>query len=215
MSENSLENTMENKVVHNNFIGLYKAENIVIDRMMRFCKDPEILKFARPGMIMNEGNPEGQIDTTYKESMDLTLSSEKLQETFPEYVDHLFSALEHYTKDFEATDLLYECGLVEAVNIQHYPPGGGYKAWHFEAGCLPAGSLQESRQFVFMTYLNDVEDGGGTEFLYFPESKQKAEKGKTLIWPASWPWTHRGEVSPTQEKYIITGWINTFPPDGS
>jgi hypothetical protein len=58
-----------------------------------------------------------------------------------------------------------------------------------------------------MTYLNDVEDGGGTEFL-----NQKlvvhAKKGKTLIWPADWTHTHRGVVSPTQEKYIITGWLN-------
>lgn len=208
---------MENNVniAHNNFIGVYQAENIVVDRIMKFCKDPAIVKLANPGMILNDSSPHGEIDKSYKDSMDWTLSAERLQETFPEYVHHLFSALSHYQNDFEATDLLYDCGLVEPCNIQHYPPGGGYKAWHFENGSVPAGSLQESRQFVFMTYLNDVTEGGGTEFFYFPESNQKAVKGKTLIWPASWPWTHRGEVSETQEKYIITGWINTFPASDS
>ena len=34
----------------------------------------------------------------------------------------------------------------------------------------------------------------------------KAKKGDTLIWPSGWTHTHRGIVSQTQEKYIITGW---------
>ena len=60
---------------------------------------------------------------------------------------------------------------------------------------------------VFMTYLNDVTDGGGTEF-YYQNKITEARKGKTLIWPADWTHTHRGVVSPTQDKYIITGWLN-------
>ena len=55
-----------------------------------------------------------------------------------------------------------------------------------------------------MTYLNDVPDGG-TEFLY-QNIKTKAQKGLTLIWPAHFTHTHRGIVSKTQPKYIITGW---------
>ena len=38
--------------------------------------------------------------------------------------------------------------------------------------------------------------------------KIKPEKGLTLIWPADWTHTHRGIASPTQEKFIITGWFN-------
>ena len=58
-----------------------------------------------------------------------------------------------------------------------------------------------------MTYLNDVTDGGETEF-YHQQLKIKAERGKTLIWPVDWTYTHRGVVSNTQEKYIITGWYD-------
>lgn len=58
-----------------------------------------------------------------------------------------------------------------------------------------------------MTYLNTVTDEGGTEFLN-QELKISAEKGKTVIWPADWTHTHRGVASPTQEKYIITGWLS-------
>ena len=58
-----------------------------------------------------------------------------------------------------------------------------------------------------MTYLNDVTDGGETEFLH-QGLKVQPQKGLTLIWPADWTHTHRGVASPTQEKAIVTGWFN-------
>ena len=58
-----------------------------------------------------------------------------------------------------------------------------------------------------MTYLNDVEDCGETKFK-LQNLKVKAEKGKTVIWPADWTHTHCGVVAPTQEKYIVTGWFS-------
>ena len=64
-----------------------------------------------------------------------------------------------------------------------------------------------NRHLVFMTYLNDVEDKGETEFV-LQNLKVKAEKGKTVIWPSDWTHTHRGIISPTQEKYIVTGWFS-------
>ena len=33
-------------------------------------------------------------------------------------------------------------------------------------------------------------------------------KGLTLIWPADWTHVHRGIVSASEEKYIITGWFS-------
>ena len=57
-----------------------------------------------------------------------------------------------------------------------------------------------------MTYLNNVTDKGETEFLH-QKLKIKPEIGKTLIWPTDFTHTHRGIPSPTQEKYIVTGWF--------
>jgi hypothetical protein len=58
-----------------------------------------------------------------------------------------------------------------------------------------------------MTYLNDITDEGETEFFH-QQIKIQPRKGLTLIWPADWTYTHRGITSPTQDKYIITGWFN-------
>ena len=97
--------------------------------------------------------------------------------------------------------------IVEGTNIQHYKPGGGYKQWHFErGGNVPPMCL---RQLVFMTYLNDVPEGG-TEF-YYQNKKFEAQKCKTLIWPSDFTHTHRGVISNTHEKYIITGWFGHDP----
>jgi hypothetical protein len=57
-----------------------------------------------------------------------------------------------------------------------------------------------------MTYLNDVEIGGETEFFH-QKLKIRPEKGLTLIWPADWTFTHIGITSP-EEKFIVTGWFN-------
>jgi hypothetical protein len=91
-------------------------------------------------------------------------------------------------------------------NVQHYLPGKHYSAWHCENNGEP---LFRYRHLAFMTYLNDVTDGGETEFLY-QTTKVRPEKGLTLIWPAHWTHTHRGLPSPTQDKYVTTGWYEFF-----
>ena len=58
-----------------------------------------------------------------------------------------------------------------------------------------------------MTYLNTVREGGSTYFNHY-DLEIQPQKGLTLIWPADWTHTHRGLVSQTKEKYIITGWYS-------
>jgi len=91
----------------------------------------------------------------------------------------------------------------ENFNIQHYAPGEGYYAWNCERG--GAQHVFNRRRLAWMTYLNDVNDAGGTEFLHQKQTIQP-HKGLTMIWPVDWTHTHRGVPSPTENKYIITGW---------
>jgi hypothetical protein len=58
-----------------------------------------------------------------------------------------------------------------------------------------------------MTYLNDIKEGGETEWFH-QKLKIKPEKGLTVIWPAEWLYLHRGCVAKKETKYIITGWIS-------
>ena len=91
-------------------------------------------------------------------------------------------------------------------HFQHYKPGGGYHAWHCDAfaDCI-------DRHLAFILYLNDVPNGG-TEFFH-QKYICEAKKGKILIFPASFCYSHRSQISMTQEKYILTGWASAnLPP---
>ena len=58
---------------------------------------------------------------------------------------------------------------------------------------------------AFMTYLTNTKNGG-TEFTYL-NWKAPCKKGLTLIWPVNYPYAHRGVISSTDKKMIITGWL--------
>ena len=88
------------------------------------------------------------------------------------------------------------------VNLQYFPPGSSYRHWHHER------TLDSPHRVIaFMTYLNDVDTGGETEFLY-QNIRVKPQQGSTLFWPADYTHIHRGSAC-DQEKYTMTGWIQS------
>ncbi len=86
-------------------------------------------------------------------------------------------------------------------NMQKYEPGEGFYAWHSERSTNPQNL---NRVLAWMIYLNDLEQGG-TEFQH-QNHIEEAEAGKLLIWPSDWTHSHRGIVSESKTKYILTGW---------
>ena len=62
------------------------------------------------------------------------------------------------------------------------------------------------RILTLFIYLNDVEEGGETEFLY-QGVKVKPKAGRVCIWPAALTHLHRGNPIYTGSKYLITGWV--------
>ena len=92
--------------------------------------------------------------------------------------------------------------------IQKTLPTEGYHAWHCENGDW--NSLH--RLAVYTIYLNDVEEGGETEFLY-QSLRVKPTQGTVCIFPSIYTHTHRGNPPLSGEKYIVTGWINWLDPE--
>jgi len=113
-------------------------------------------------------------------------------------------ALKHYITNtgvdhaFDTNQFLYT-----TLKIQKTLPTEGYHVWHLEH-CK--GFENEARALVFSIYLNDVEEGGETEFLHFSK-RVKPKTGRIVIWPASFPYVHRGNPPLSGEKYIITSWM--------
>jgi hypothetical protein len=133
-----------------------------------------------------------------KDSIDLGLQNNVDKEVV-DYRIALQTVLDLYVKKYPEVNR-YDRFNVENLCIQHYPKKGGYKVWHFERG----SKLNAKRVLVFMTYLNNVKDGG-TYFKY-QKTLTPAKKGLTLIWPPDFTHIHKGQIT-NKEKTITTGWF--------
>ena len=101
---------------------------------------------------------------------------------------------------FYPSDSVIPLEISPSFNLQRYYPNEGYKALHCEnAGYHPWRCL------AWMVYLNDITDNGETEFFH-QKHFEVPKEGKLVIWPADWTYIHRGITSPSQTKYILTGW---------
>ena len=158
----------------------------------------------------NEGKDRLVNDSNVKESTDIHFLPngqvpqfrERDQLILQDYMGYLNKCIQEYEYKYHQASHMDRYFVAEVINLQKYEPNEGFKAWH----CERLGKTQQTRCLAWMTYLNDVPDGG-TEFLY-QQMTSPAKKGLTLIWPSDWTHTHRGQISPTTKKYILTGWLN-------
>ena len=120
--------------------------------------------------------------------------------TEPDFTDCLVNGFKKYAQEYPFIDQLPRTIIFQGFKIQKYNPNECNSKLHCESG-----GCDLSRVLAWMIYLNDVTDGGETEF---PSQDKKFQPrcGDFLIWPAHFTHPHRGMVSKTQVKYIITGW---------
>ena len=110
--------------------------------------------------------------------------------------------------EYDATEVIMNQVYYPLFQIQHYKKNEGhFSRFHLEN----YGPEVKERQFVFILYLNDVKEGGETEF-YFKEKGSdeyfgvSPKAGTLIIHPASWPYVHRGSMPKSSDKYILTSW---------
>jgi len=129
--------------------------------------------------------------------------------------DFWFQEMKYLLVNFDVALKHYErvTGVKEAFDIPEFNyttlkiqktlPTQGYHVWHVEHG---KGFDNQKRALVFTIYLNDVEEGGETEFLHFSK-RIKPKTGRVVIWPASFPYVHRGNPPLSGDKYLLTSWM--------
>lgn len=175
-----------------NFIHAFQVSSNICDELIQYHKNNTEYKTA--------GATGGGVDKNIKDSIDVTFFNYSTHSTIRKYFSELQAGYNQYVEKYHIQQLRITAEI--AHNVQYYPPGGGFKIWHWERQ-----NDSNDRQLVYMTYLNDVIDGGGTEWLY-QNYKTEARKGLTVIWPADFTFTHRGIVAPNEEKWIVTGWFS-------
>lgn len=92
---------------------------------------------------------------------------------------------------------------IPSMQIQRYIKNSGKYIYHNDYRCH--WEDRKMRRITFMWYLNDVVEGGETEFL--AKYNIKPEVGKLVLFPASWTFPHRAKMPISSNKYIITGWL--------
>ena len=117
----------------------------------------------------------------------------------------LITNVNEYVQQHLFLNKLYSRWTIDKLfNIQKYNTGDSYGTEHMEHG---KDEEDSKRLLAWMIYLNDIKDRGGTcwpqqNFTSIPRT------GDLYIWPAGWTHSHYGISSPTEIKYIITGWCS-------
>ena len=166
----------------------------------------EIIEFfeANPS-DQGAGTTGGGVDESQKKTTDIPIKPKQLEQEkykiFKTYMNNVVNCFNDYKEQWPFLNTIK--GMeIGTFNLQKYSPGGHFSAVHTERG----SSSTMHRVLAFMTYLNDVEEGGETSFHYYDINVQP-KKGKTIIWPAEWTHAHSGGIVKQGCKYIVTGWI--------
>ena len=174
------ENALPDKMI-NDYLDFYSKcedQGIVFDRTENYASDSSISTVT---------NTFGQLDLPF---------------TNKPFINHFFTFIyPEYVKKYQTINNFQKHTIFE-VKIQKTKLGQGYHSWHTENSNMET----RNRFAVFSVYLNDVEEGGETEFLY-QNCRFKPKRNTLLIWPAGFTHTHRGNPPLSNEKYILTGWI--------
>ena len=184
------------------FIHQFTIKDLSIcDKLIQYHKDNTEYKKAG---VTQDSSGKIKVNKEVKDSVDVSYWPQSSNQVIRDYYSELKTGIDEYVEKYQALKL--SSMTVTGPNvIQYYPPGGGFKTWHYER--MGTSFPQISRILVFMTYLNDVTDGGETEWGY-QNLKIQPKKGLSVIWPTDFTHMHRGIPSKTQEKYITTGWFN-------
>lgn len=185
---------------------LYRKEKALSSQLCKaFINTFEASDEKRPGVLYG---PDGSSSADSKKSTDITFDPRYLQHpNWGPLLGDLVTILEKGQRDYIdrhslAFSKLDPLQISPLFNMQRYQPGEGFHGWH----CERASNKYSNRTLVWAIYLNTVTDRGETEF-YYQHHFESAEEGKLVIWPSDWMYLHRGVPSPTQTKYILTGWF--------
>ena len=186
------------------YIREYWGDPVQSDKLIQFYKDADAAGMTKEGRVGSIDCPEGRPEPEKKMSTEMPFEDVWNGELGADvwglrtYMDFITDCYSDYWEHFKLPPPI---GIRVLPQIQYYKAGEGYYFPHIDAE-----SAVKSRVLVYISYLNDVPDGG-TIMVNNDGFTIHAEKGKTVLFPATFTHTHVGEISKKHEKYICTGWV--------
>jgi len=184
-----------------NFIGIYEKTipDNLCEELIDFFEKCDKLGLTVNRQQLDKASKLAKHDDSLFVSDTLNLINYKIIQTFSDLFWSV--AYKQYADEYPVLSTVTQHKIYE-FKLQRTQIGGGYHIWHCEQG----DKLTSGRLLTFTCYLNDVEEGGETEFLYYPK-RVSAKKGTMLIFPGGFTHTHRGNPPISNTKYIVTGWV--------
>ena len=168
----------------------------LIDNYLDFYKENE-----KQGVVYPRASPSHQIEDSQLDLITNTFNMNVPYNSGPFLKIFFKDIYPLYYKKYSMLNVIQKHSVYD-LKLQKISPGGGYHIWHIEND----GMLMRNRIMAFMVYLNDVKEGGETEFLY-QKCRFEPKRNTLLIWPANYTHAHRGNPPLSNDKYILTGWV--------
>lgn len=151
------------------------------------------------------GTINGKINLNIKKTMELFI--DKNNKKWKETDDFLFNEIDKHLKNYFKKLLGVYVGFENLENsgfyINKFKKNDGRELYHHDFEINPERT--KYRVLTFMWYLNDIKEGGESEF--FGTYKIKPQRGKLVIFPASWTHPYENCIPISEDKYVICGWI--------
>jgi hypothetical protein len=113
-------------------------------------------------------------------------------------------AIAEYKYDVKETFFWSSKYSFEQFRVKHYLNDGNDQ---FDTH-IDASTYETSKRFfAFFWYLNDVEEGGETEFATF-SLKIKPKKGTLFMFPPLWMYPHKGNPPISNDKYLLSSYLH-------
>jgi prolyl 4-hydroxylase len=194
--------TGEVAMLHNDSLeketGIFVFDNLVPDK---YCD-----KFLDGFKANKEHHVQGRVGRgDYDPDLKITMDWE-VPFSYSEYIMHYYNIVwNEVAGKYPVLSGLGNTNLEEPM-VMYYKKGEGRFKPHIDASLL---TPNKSRLVVVILYLNDVEEGGDTYFLY-QDVSVAAKKGRIVAFPATWKYFHEGRMPLSNDRYILTTFFSFY-----
>ena len=154
-------------------------------------------------MFHDDAYPKGAHEAEWRRCREMTLIDQS-----PQW-EVVKAVLRHYYyryREERKSGVLNYANMLEAPNIFCYQVDTekpNIFNTHADAWNFPTAT----RQVSLIVYLNDVAEGGETNFVDLGV-KVSPKQGRLLLFPSHFTYMHRGEAPLSGPKYIMVSWIH-------
>jgi len=176
--------------------------NEICDEIIEKFNSGEKNQIKKEGVILNE--------------FKIQMHSEKWKNIDEILFQHINDKIYYYLRSFIFTNKYFQ-KIIETdikdsgFKIEHYKKNEGIFEYHLESLHVDENNypyIRGNQILKYIWYLNDVDEGGETEIC--GNFNIKPEVGKLVMFPATWTYPNKEIVPESNDKYIITGFIQIF-----